>query len=144
MFRFTPDVQQLYFLKIPAQVSYKAEVNRWSFPALAGTNLNFQLQQMKSNSEKGKETLVIEQRDDMRVMTFLRPMIASSDYKGTNCLGCHMAKEGDVLGVVRISYSLKDIDQAITKNAMVSGFIMAAIFAAMFVVLGYIFKNLFC
>lgn len=49
---------QMYFLKIPAQVSYKAELNRWSFHALAGTSLNFQLQQMKSNSEKGKETLV--------------------------------------------------------------------------------------
>ena len=31
------------------------------------------------NALRGKETLVIEQRDDMRVMTFLRPMIASKD-----------------------------------------------------------------
>lgn len=92
---------------------------------------------------KGQELMAIEEVDGERVLTFLRPIIASKNYKGTDCLGCHQAKEGDVLGAIKLSYSLKDIDQAITKNAMVSGFIMAAIFAAMFVVLGYIFKNLF-
>jgi methyl-accepting chemotaxis protein len=92
---------------------------------------------------RGKETLVIEQRDDMRVMTFLRPMIASSDYKGTNCLGCHMAKEGDVLGVVRISYSLEDIDNTVTSNTWLSTGLLSAIFISAFVILGMLFRKLF-
>ena len=43
---------------------------------------------------KGKESLFIEQNTDSRSMTYLRPMFASTDYKGTNCLGCHQAQEG--------------------------------------------------
>ena len=43
-------------------------------------------------------------------------MFARSDYKGTNCLGCHQAQEGDVLGVVKISYSLADIEQEVSKK----------------------------
>ncbi|TMP77912.1 methyl-accepting chemotaxis protein, partial [Pseudoalteromonas ruthenica] len=75
----------------------------------------------------GTETLVIEQRNDDRIMTYLKPMIASSDYKGTNCLGCHQANEGDVLGVVRISYSLTDIDNTVHQNTLLSTGLLSTI-----------------
>ncbi|TBR38442.1 methyl-accepting chemotaxis protein [Marinomonas agarivorans] len=91
----------------------------------------------------GQELLSIEEKDGERVLTFLRPIIASENYKGTNCLGCHQAKEGDVLGAIKLSYSLQEVDQAITKNAVISGIIMASIFAVTFVLLGYLFKSLF-
>ena len=92
---------------------------------------------------KGQELLSIDEVNGERVLTFLRPIVASSNYKGTDCLGCHQATEGEVLGAVKLSYSMQEIDQAITHNALISGIIMAAIFAVTFVLLGYIFKNLF-
>ena len=92
---------------------------------------------------RGEEQLVIEERGNTRVMTYLKPMIASSDYKGTNCLGCHAAQEGDVLGAVRISYSLEDIDSTVTKNTWFSTGLLSAIFITTFVILGIIFRKLF-
>ncbi|WP_419149107.1 methyl-accepting chemotaxis protein [Pseudoalteromonas 'SMAR'] len=91
----------------------------------------------------GKETLVIEQRDGNRIMTFLKPMVALEDYKGTNCLGCHQAQEGDVLGVVRISYSLAEIDSTVHNNTWVSTALLSAIFITTFVLLGVLFRKLF-
>ena len=92
---------------------------------------------------KGKETLLIDQQNNSRSMTFLRPMFASSDYKGTNCLGCHQAQEGDVLGVVKISYSLADIDNAVTYNTLVNTALLSIIFIIAFVLLGIMFRQIF-
>ena len=92
---------------------------------------------------KGQEILHIDQINGERVLTFIRPVIASSDYKGTNCLGCHQAQDGDVLGAIKLSYSLQEVDSVISRNVIVSGLIMASIFAVVFSVLGYLFKSLF-
>ena len=92
---------------------------------------------------KGKESLFIEQNTDSRSMTYLRPMYASSDYKGTNCLGCHQAQEGDVLGVVKISYSLADIDNEVTYNTLVTTSLLSTIFIIAFVLLGIVFRKIF-
>ena len=92
---------------------------------------------------KGKELLLIDQQNNSRSMTFLRPMFASSDYKGTNCLGCHQAQEGDVLGVVKISYSLADIDNAVTHNTFVNTALLSIIFIIAFALLGAMFRKVF-
>ena len=92
---------------------------------------------------KGKESLFIEQNTDSRSMTYLRPMYASTDYKGTNCLGCHQAQEGDVLGVVKISYSLADIDNEVTYNTLVTTSLLSTIFIIAFVLLGIVFRKIF-
>lgn len=104
--------------------------------------------QKPMNSEErqvlnGQEILHIDEVNGERVLTFLRPIIASENYKGTNCLGCHQAKEGDVLGAVKLSYSLQEVDGVISRNVIISGLIMASIFALVFSVLGYLFKSLF-
>mgnify|MGYP005989448027 CR=1 FL=1 len=107
----------------------------------------FSNQTAVSPSEKqalsGKELMFIEEFDNERVLTFLMPIIASDNYKGTDCLGCHQAQNGDVLGAVNISYSLKGVDESITNNALTSAFIITSIFAITFVALGYLFKSLF-
>lgn len=104
-------------------------------------------QTASNNSERealqGKESLFIEQSNNNRSMTYLRPMYASSDYKGTNCLGCHQAQEGDVLGVVKISYSLADIDNEVTYNTLVTTSLLSTIFIIAFVLLGIVFRKIF-
>ena len=91
----------------------------------------------------GKEALFIEQQKDTRFMTYLKPMFAQSDYKGTNCLGCHQANEGDVLGVVKISYSLADIDQKVTRNTLINTLLLSTLFLIAFVLLGLLFRKIF-
>ena len=60
-----------------------------------------------------------------------------------NCLACHQAQEGDVLGVVKISYSLADIDTAVTKNTLINTLLLSTIFIIAFVLLGIMFRKLF-
>ena len=55
--------------------------------------------------------------DGHNLITYLKPISASEDYRGTNCLGCHQAKEGEILGAVKISYALDKVDAAVTRNS---------------------------
>ena len=92
---------------------------------------------------EGKEDLFIEQQQGTRYMTYLKPMLASSDHKGTNCLGCHQAQEGDVLGVVKISYSLADIETAVTRNTLINTALLSTLFITAFLLLGLLFRRIF-
>lgn len=49
---------ELYFLKIPIQVSYAVELNRWNFSFLAGTSLNFQLQSLTRYPTGTQESII--------------------------------------------------------------------------------------
>lgn len=55
------------------------------------------------------------------------PMKASEDYRGTNCIACHMAQEGEVLGAIRIEYNLSHVNSMINKRTAIAVAIMAAI-----------------
>ena len=55
---------------------------------------------------------------DSRVLTVVVPLPASKDFRGTDCLGCHAAHQGEVLGAVRIDYSLKALDAMIDRDLM--------------------------
>ena len=89
----------------------------------------------------GTEALFIDNQKS--TMTYLKPMFARSDYKGTNCLGCHQAQEGDVLGVVKISYSLADIEQEVSQNTLMNTLLLAAIFISAFSLLAVMFRRIF-
>lgn len=56
-----------------------------------------------------------------------KPLIASSNYRGTDCTSCHNAKEGDVLGAVRLEYSLDSFYQQVQQNIIRSTAILAAV-----------------
>ena len=61
-------------------------------------------------------------------ITILEPIIASSNFKGTNCLTCHAVTEGTVLGAVRISYSLKNLHSKINRDLIIASGIALALF----------------
>ena len=46
----------------------------------------------------GQQITQISQKGDLHVMEYIMPITASENYRGTNCLGCHQAIEGDILG----------------------------------------------
>ncbi len=89
----------------------------------------------------GEEILLDEHTSDGHMMTLLTPVYAHENYRGTNCLGCHQAKEGDVLGAIRISYSLDELDAGIMANMVRMGAIQAAMFVAALVVLSLLLRR---
>ncbi|OAI27867.1 MULTISPECIES: methyl-accepting chemotaxis protein [Methylomonas] len=65
-----------------------------------------------------------------RWVTVVEPILASSNFRGTNCLTCHPVKEGEVLGAVRVSYSLASLDDQINQDLIAGSAISLAMFAA--------------
>jgi len=63
-----------------------------------------------------------------RVVTIIEPIFASSDFRGTNCLNCHLVDEGTVLGAVRVSYSLANLDASIEKALLLVSIINTVLF----------------
>ena len=53
----------------------------------------------------------------------VRPVIASADYLGKNCLSCHQVPEGTVLGAVSMKISLDNANAAMAaqRNKMIAG-----------------------
>lgn len=66
---------------------------------------------------QSKQPVIIKTDDYTgRSVSVVIPMFASSNHKGTNCLMCHVTKEGTLLGTVRVDYSLDGLDKIIDDN----------------------------
>lgn len=68
------------------------------------------------NALSGTPVQSIFSTDNGRVLTLAFPLQASKDYHGTNCLMCHRTDEGNILGAVRLDYSLAALDAKISKQ----------------------------
>lgn len=55
------------------------------------------------------------------------PMESSADYRGTNCIACHIEPEGSILGVIRFEYNLSHLDQMVSQRTWIGIAIMASI-----------------
>jgi methyl-accepting chemotaxis protein len=64
----------------------------------------------------GEEVTLIRQLGEERMLTVARPFRASANTRGVNCLNCHQAPSGGVLGAVRIDYSLARHDGQLFAN----------------------------
>jgi len=82
------------------------------------------------------------ENDAGRVYTLIEPVIASENYQGVNCLGCHQAQEGDVLGAIRVDYSLAKSDARLQQQLMVSGGIQILIFVVIFILTAVVLGRL--
>ncbi|MEW6678880.1 MAG: HAMP domain-containing methyl-accepting chemotaxis protein [Pseudomonadota bacterium] len=87
------------------------------FPNLAKGTLD-ELDQQAMN---GKEVVQAEDGPQGRAITVALPIIAASNYLGTNCLSCHQVPEGTVLGVARARYSLGPLDAQFNQSLLLSG-----------------------
>jgi len=68
----------------------------------------------------GEQIIDVRKQNGGRVLTVINPIHAEKDYRGTNCLMCHPVAENAVVGAVRISYSLKELDDEVDRNIFVS------------------------
>ena len=70
-----------------------------------------------------------------RTFTVIEPLYARENYKGTNCLGCHLAKDGEILGAVRLTASLAEVDQrinsSVTHTLVIQFIVVTAAFGAL-------------
>ncbi|WP_065978267.1 methyl-accepting chemotaxis protein [Pseudoalteromonas lipolytica] len=121
-----------------AHIIRSAIVNKLYGPGNANQAANTDAER---DALKGTEALYIDKNNS--TMTYLKPMFATRDYKGTNCLGCHQAQEGDVLGVVKISYSLADIEHEVSQNTLMNTILLSTIFIAAFMLLAMLFRKIF-
>ncbi|MEZ9229885.1 methyl-accepting chemotaxis protein [Vibrio amylolyticus] len=46
------------------------------------------------------------------------PMKSSENYRGTNCVACHLAPEGEVLGAIRLEYNLSSVNSLINSQTL--------------------------
>lgn len=90
----------------------------------------------------GKQDTQIITRNGKRIMQFIMPMRASKDYRGTDCLGCHQAQEGDILGAVKVSYDLSQSDSNIQSSIIKAGLLQLFVTLVSFGILAFILYKL--
>ncbi|MCB1774585.1 MAG: methyl-accepting chemotaxis protein [Gammaproteobacteria bacterium] len=89
------------------------------------------------------ETVIEQGRDaNGRTVTVVLPIVATSDFRGTNCINCHVVDEGTVLGATRVSYSLAALDRRIDNNLLVSGGLNVAMLVLGIVVITWMLRHI--
>ncbi len=82
------------------------------------------------------------EQDGKRMMSFIMPIKASADYRGTNCLTCHQVNENEILGAVKLTYDLSSVDQDITESISKAALLQIVITFICFTVLSFTIKKL--
>ena len=89
------------------------------------------------------EDIAVELNDEKgHRLTVIRPMRASKDYKGTNCLTCHPVEEGQILGAVRVTYDFAKMDKQIFSNITKIALVELAMFVAALVLVGWMIHRI--
>jgi methyl-accepting chemotaxis protein len=68
----------------------------------------------------GKESVRIEDTEQGRRLSVIRPYKATENTRGVNCMGCHSVAPGSVIGAIQISYDLSPIDARIRNSGLES------------------------
>jgi len=91
---------------------------------------------------KGESFQVMQEIDGERHLTTWIPFKASKDYRGTNCLTCHVVKEGTVLGIAKATYSLATVDDKVSKSIFSNILINLAMFVVGMLVMIWLLHKL--
>lgn len=90
----------------------------------------------------GEQVIEVKQQNGKRLLTVINPVLAEKDYRGTNCLLCHQVAEGEVVGAVRISYSLEALDQQVQRNLLLTGVMQLGVLLAGLALMLYLLRRL--
>lgn len=88
---------------------------------------------------QGKAVYDIRDSAGGRVLTVLRPVVNETNFRGTNCTNCHLGQGGELLGAIRFSYSLAELDKRINLNLLTLGGVQAVLFIAGLALLSLVF-----
>lgn len=107
-----------------------------------GTGPNKAKDELDRRGLKGEKIDLFTETAKGRVLSVVLPMKASKDYRGTNCLMCHVVPEGEVIGVVRVDYSLKAMDDRVVREIMRSLGINSLLFLIGLLIISFILKKM--
>lgn len=89
------------------------------------------------------EKVVFESEDDQgRTVTVVTPFAAETNFRGTNCLTCHVVEENSILGAVRVTYSLARLDEDINENLWIASAINVAMLIAGWLLITWVLKRI--
>ena len=91
---------------------------------------------------KGEKFQVMQDTDDGRELTTWIPLKASKDYRGTNCLQCHVVPEGTIVGAVKATFSLKHIDDQVSHTIYSITAINIGLFIASIILIMWLLRSL--
>lgn len=89
----------------------------------------------------GEAVIQVVEDESGRVLTVINPIVAEKDYRGTNCLMCHQVPENTVVGAVRVSYSLADLDAQVDRNIMISAVMHTVLFGLGMVLIFFLIRS---
>ena len=93
-----------------------------------GFDEQYPVDELDRRALAGEAVVEVTENHAGRVMTVINPIFAHRDYRGTNCLMCHVVPENSVVGAVRVSYSLAELDNQVRRNLVHSGLIFLGVF----------------
>jgi methyl-accepting chemotaxis protein len=85
---------------------------------------------LDSKALAGEEVTALSEKDGQRVVTVVMPIKATANYHGTDCLSCHQVQEGTVVGAIRTTYSLAELDGQHNRNLLINTGINVVLFVA--------------
>ncbi len=98
-----------------ARVLRTEKVTRFFGP---GADIDQPRDELDQRALEGEAIRQITSTPDGRMLTVIRPIHNETDYRGTNCMTCHVGEEGELLGAIRLTYSLADLDRRINLGLM--------------------------
>jgi methyl-accepting chemotaxis protein len=107
-----------------------------------GTGPNKAKDELDRRGMKGEKIDQFVETPNGRVLSVVLPMKALKDYRGTNCLMCHVVPEGEVIGAVRVDYSLKTMDDKVFKAILKSVGINSVLFLIGLAIISFIMKKM--
>ena len=92
------------------------------------------LDDLDKRALKSADNSIVRVNENTRVLSVVVPMHATENTRGVNCLICHNVESGEVMGVIRIDYSLVESDRNTEKNYFNNiGFLLLIFIAALLV-----------
>ena len=107
-----------------------------------GAEIDQAVDELDQRALQGEAIHEVRSTPEGRIMTVLRPVYNETDYRGTNCMNCHIGEEGELLGAIRLSYNLADLDRRINLNLLQLGGIQALLFIGGLVLISWVVYRL--
>lgn len=91
---------------------------------------------------EGNPYQAITHENGKKILTVITPFRASTNFRGTNCIECHQTPAGTVLGAVKISYSLDNLENQIDDDVKLTAKIMGALFLVSLILIALLLRGL--
>lgn len=90
----------------------------------------------------GEESFEELEESGQHHISYIKPIIATENYRGTNCLSCHAVPSGTVLGAIKLTYDLSDTDKRIANSITKAGMIQLLAIISVFIIISILLKKL--